>query len=619
MGKKRILIVEDETIVAEDIRVTISKYDYDVIGVVSSGEEALQIGKDHTPDLVLMDIMLEKKMSGVEVATQMEKMGIPVIFLTAFSDQERISQAKKAKPFGYLLKPFRERELIATIEMALYKHSIDIKLQESVTNFKRIFENIQDVYFEITLDGKILQISPSVEDMTSYKVEELLGSSVLDFYYDARDRDSNLSKLTKDSKLKDYPVSLLDKDGTRLPCICSAKLIVDVKTQEAKIVGSVRSISDSVDIKNTLKKTEERYRKLFESTIDAVMLMDENGFFDCNDAALKIFGFSEKKHFMGLKPEEISPPFQPNKINSKDLVEKYIQETYVKGFNKFEWQHKRHNGEEFPTDVWLTAFKLKGKNVIQATIRDMTQSQKAREELQRSHDVLEQKVQERTAELTRINEYLQNEIRERKAAEERSKAGEAFYNTLFEYNPVETIVVNQKGEIIQLNLAVRNNCSHPPKIGDIMYKDYAALHESDMFGNLIDCMKAGKTRTFPNMKYKEKTWSITIAPNKHGAIISAKNISEEKLAEEQLMMLNRVFGNLGTDSHTNIEFIVKQTCIILNSVCSLFFRLDENNENLSVFASYNSPGNFDNLKSSSGLVCLNETIGKNKIVHYSNL
>lgn len=619
MGGKRILIVEDETIVAEDIRVTISKYDYDVVGVVSSGEEAMKVIKVQTPDLVLMDIMLEKKMSGVEAATQMEKLGIPVIFLTAFADKERISQAVKAKPFGYLLKPFRERELMATIEMALYKHSIDQKLQESVTNFKRIFENIQDVYFETTLEGKILQLSPSVEDMTSYKVEELIGTSVLDLYFDVTERDANLSKLTKDSKLKEYPISLLDKDGTKLPCVCSAKLIVDVKTQEAKVVGSIRSISDSVDIKNIMKNYEERYRKLFESTIDAVMLMNDTGFFDCNDAALKIFGISDKKHFIGLKPEEISPQNQPNNINSKELVEHHIKETYQKGFKKFEWIHKRQNGEEFPAEVWLTAFRLKGRNVIQATVRDMTQSKKAREELQRSHDELEKKVNERTAELTRINEYLQNEIKERKLAEERSKAGEAFYNALFELNPVETIVVNPKGEIIQFNRAVRKNRSHPPKIGDILYKDYAGLHENDMFGNLIDCMKTGKTRIFPEMKYKEKTWSITIAPNKHGAIVSSINISAEKHVEKQLMMLNQVFENLGTDSHANIEYIVHQTCVLLNSVCSLYFRLDENKEKTSVFASYNSPGNFDNLNSSSGLICQKETIGKNKITYYSNL
>ncbi|MFC1897942.1 PAS domain S-box protein [Candidatus Cloacimonadota bacterium] len=619
MDKKRILIVEDETIVAEDIRTTIQKHDYDVTDVVSSGEEALNSIKTKIPDLALMDIMLEKEMTGVEVAKHMEKLDIPVVFLTAYADKKRIAQAKITKPFGYLLKPFRERELLATIEMALYKHSIDKKLHESNTNFKRIFENIQDVYFETNLEGTILQISPSVEDMTSYSVDELLGTSVLELYYNVADRDSTLSKLTKDSTLKDYPISILDKDGTRLPCICSAKLIVDVKTQEAKIIGSIRSISDNVDIKSALKKYEERYRKLFESTIDAVMLTDDKGFFDCNDAALKMFGFSEKKHLSGLMREELSPKLQADKVSSKELAEKHQLEAYNSGSSKFEWIHKRQNGEEFPAEVWLTAFKLKGKQVIQTTIRDMTQSKKDREELQRSHDLLEKKVNERTAELEQINEYLQNEILERKQAEERSKSGEAFYNTLFEHNPVETIVVNKKGEIIQFNLAVKNNRSHPPKIGDIMYKDYAAHHDGDMFGNLIDCMKTGKTRIYPEMKYKEKTWSITIAPNKHGAIISSINISAEKHAEEQLMRLNQVFENLGTDSHANIEYIVQQTGIILNASCSLYFRLDENTEKTNVFASYNTPGNFDNLNTTSGLICLKETIGKNKITQYSNL
>jgi CheY-like chemotaxis protein len=126
MTKAQILVVEDEGIIALNVQSSLKSLGYDVPIVVASGEEAIAKAERTRPDLVLMDIMLEGELDGVEAAEQIrERFNIPVIYLTACADDDTLQRARITEPFGYLLKPFEERELHTTIEMALYKHKAE--------------------------------------------------------------------------------------------------------------------------------------------------------------------------------------------------------------------------------------------------------------------------------------------------------------------------------------------------------------------------------------------------------------------------------------------------------------------------------------------------------------
>ncbi len=119
MEKSQILIVEDERIVAEDIKRTLKHLGFGVSAIVSSGEEALKKVKENNTDLVLMDIALKGEMDGVEAASQIRsQFKLPVIYLTAFSDEKVLERAKITEPVGYIIKPFEERELCSAIEIA---------------------------------------------------------------------------------------------------------------------------------------------------------------------------------------------------------------------------------------------------------------------------------------------------------------------------------------------------------------------------------------------------------------------------------------------------------------------------------------------------------------------
>ena len=139
MVKKRILVVEDERIVSEDIKMTLWSLGYSVEDAVSSGEDAVKRAGEIKPDLVLMDIRLEGKLGGINAAQQIKKeFNIPVVYLTAYADENTLKNAKYTEPFGYLIKPFEDRELHATIEMAFYKFGMEQKLKESEQFMRKI-------------------------------------------------------------------------------------------------------------------------------------------------------------------------------------------------------------------------------------------------------------------------------------------------------------------------------------------------------------------------------------------------------------------------------------------------------------------------------------------------
>lgn len=124
MQKNNILVVEDEAIVSKDIQQSLKKLGYNIVGSSATGEKAIELAMEHKPDLVLMDIMLKGEMSGIEAAEKIkESLNIPVIYLTAYADENTLSKAKVTEPYGYIIKPFKEIDLHTSIEMALYKHS----------------------------------------------------------------------------------------------------------------------------------------------------------------------------------------------------------------------------------------------------------------------------------------------------------------------------------------------------------------------------------------------------------------------------------------------------------------------------------------------------------------
>jgi len=131
MTRSRILIVEDELIVAEDLRMTLTTLGYDVIGISPTGEHALELAAEQRPDVVLMDIMLAGELDGIATAAKIRaQYDIPVIYVTAYADENLVARAKLTEPFGYIVKPFNEREVHSNIEITLYRYRTEKELRK---------------------------------------------------------------------------------------------------------------------------------------------------------------------------------------------------------------------------------------------------------------------------------------------------------------------------------------------------------------------------------------------------------------------------------------------------------------------------------------------------------
>jgi PleD family two-component response regulator len=147
MAQIKILVIEDENIVALDLKNQLETLGYEVCAMISNGEEAIERVGELKPDLILMDIMLKGELDGVQTAEKIkESHNIPIIYLTAYSDEKTLKRAKITEPYGYLLKPFEERELHTNIEIGLYRHKAEQRIQH-LAYYDQLTDLPNRVYF----------------------------------------------------------------------------------------------------------------------------------------------------------------------------------------------------------------------------------------------------------------------------------------------------------------------------------------------------------------------------------------------------------------------------------------------------------------------------------------
>ncbi|MBF0473760.1 MAG: response regulator, partial [Nitrospirae bacterium] len=170
MAAIKVLVVEDDDIVAGMINSSLKRYGYETFGHATTGNDALQMIKENTPDLVLMDIVLNALMDGIDTAKIIQRdYDIPVIFLTGHTDEALINRAKEASPYGYIIKPFNFRELLTSIELAITRHEKVTELRKSRAFLQSIIDGIAHPIMVIGLDFKIIVSNKSASVWLSDK------------------------------------------------------------------------------------------------------------------------------------------------------------------------------------------------------------------------------------------------------------------------------------------------------------------------------------------------------------------------------------------------------------------------------------------------------------------
>lgn len=275
MGGARILIVEDEGIVALDIEQRLKSLGYTVIDTASTGEEAVERVCEVYPDLVLMDIMLGGEIDGITAAEQIKnQFDIPVIYLTAYADEVTLQRAKITEPYGYIVKPFKEKDLHIIIDIALYKHEMERRLKESEKWLSTTLKSIGDAVIATDNNGLITFMNPVAERLIGWKIEDARGKRLTNVFNivnkDTRQPVENpVAKVLVDGitrGLANHTI-LIANDGTETPIDDSAAPIKDNKGNLVGVILVFRDITEREKAEEereatikALQESEERYR-----------------------------------------------------------------------------------------------------------------------------------------------------------------------------------------------------------------------------------------------------------------------------------------------------------------------------------------------------------------------
>ncbi len=264
MANAQVLVVEDEGIVAKDIENTLKKLGYAVPAIASSGEEAIKKATETLPDLVLMDIVLEGYMDGVEAAEQIrDRFDIPVVYLTAYTDNKTLQRAKITEPYGYILKPFSERELYTAIEMALYKHQMERKLRESEQWLVTTLKSIGDAVIATDAGGFVTFMNPVAEALTGWNQEDAAGKPLKKVFNIINEETGKQAEDPATRVLREGVVvglanhtMLIARDGTKYPIDDSGAPIRDDKGNIMGVVLVFRDITEKRNMEEALLKVD---------------------------------------------------------------------------------------------------------------------------------------------------------------------------------------------------------------------------------------------------------------------------------------------------------------------------------------------------------------------------
>ncbi len=396
---RTILVVEDEPVVAQDIKERLKTLGYTVPHIVSSGEGAIQKAEEIDPDLVLMDIVLKGEIDGIEAANRLRDLDIPVIFLTAYADEKTLKRAKITEPFGYILKPFEDRELKAAIEIAIYKHEIERKIRESEQWLSTILRSINEAVIATDKKGVITFMNPMAEALTRWSHKEASGRPLPEVFVINSDNQPPFMEMVFQEKDVRVQLILFPRRGKELPIEAGATPIKGEDTIGFVLV--FRDITEQIRAEEALKRAERKFRDIFENANDAIFIHDLEGhILEVNTAAVERLGYTKEKLLQMVVADVDSPQHSV-------FYQARIDELERTGHLFFETVHRVKDGREIITEVNSRLIEFEEKPAVLSIARDITERKKAIEELERIAWLITKSLKLESAQMMRKGLYEQ--------------------------------------------------------------------------------------------------------------------------------------------------------------------------------------------------------------------
>ena len=399
VNRPRILIVEDEAIVARDLEIQLRDLGYEPLAPVKRGEDAVRLAGELHPDLVLMDIHLAGEMGGIEAASEIRnRFAVPVVFLTAYAEQSTLERAKLAEPYGYVLKPYMEREFRIVLDMALYKHRTETALRDSEDRYRNLVDNLQAGVLLHGAEGQVLLANNRALELLGMPQEQLVSKTWLDPDWNSIHEDGSpfpgaehpvprciatrepvpdvtmgvFRAKTQDRLwLQVSAAPRLNPDGSVREVICTFNDISGRKRIELELIAG----------REALRESSMHTQAILDNVVDAVITIGRDGLVESfNRAAIHIFGYEARevtgRNVSMLMPDQV-------RLNHDSYLRHYHETGEARVIGKArEMQARRKDGNLFPVSLAVSRISYQGKVTYIGLIRDITERTRATEALE---------------------------------------------------------------------------------------------------------------------------------------------------------------------------------------------------------------------------------------------
>ena len=472
MATEKLLVVEDEVIVSRDIQASLERLGYEVCAIARSGGEAMQYAREKRPDLVLMDVFLTGDVDGITAAAHIrEHLEIPVVYLTAYGEEDVLRRARATKPFGYLIKPFSEPELRSTIEMALLNHRIYSEVKASREWLSVMFSSIGDAVIATDQQSHVRFMNPVAQKLTGWTDRDAKDRPLKEVYNTLREESrpqfgliaAHFARQPGESMLSNVNTALISRDGKKRIVESNTAPIRDTKEN---VIGEVLVFRDITE----RKRVDERLRLLSESveqSSEGLAVVDLEGrVVFLNKAFAEMHGYSQAevvgRHLSVFHNEE-----QMSEVNEAN------RQLKMHDLFSGEIWHTRADGSVFPGLMHNSVLRdHEGSPIgLIGTLRDISDIKKTEEELRRSHEALEaysSSLEAKVAERTRDLEESRLELK--RYSESLEKANEALKLV------VEGVEEQKKG--LEKKIAQNINLTVKPVLDQLKAQD---LTETEAF------------------------------------------------------------------------------------------------------------------------------------------
>ncbi len=378
MAMPTILIVEDELVIAKDLARNLQNLGYETLKPVVCAEDAFQLVEQSPPDLIIMDINLRGDIDGIEAARQIKSLlDVPIVYLTAYSEQDIFERAKITEPYGYLSKPVRLLELKNIIEAALYKHSADMKIKESEELHRLTLSNISDTVLITNDNGEFTYVCPNTNLIFGFSKEEVESFGAINKLIPSKLFE--LEDLKEKGQIENIECSVIDKTGRTRALLITVKA---VQIKGGSILYTCRDISEHKLVQeNLIRKSRllEQAEKLAGVGAWEYDLVNEK--LDLSNEWLNIHGYDDPNPSV----DDIIPLVHPD---DRDEVIKTIKETIDKGI-PYEVSHRINrssDGAERIVQAYASVEKDEAGNALSVfgASLDITRHRQAIEDLRKS-------------------------------------------------------------------------------------------------------------------------------------------------------------------------------------------------------------------------------------------